>query len=157
MFASSPTSRTRHAPDSSKRGCPRRTRGQSVIEFAVVMPVFLVMLGTVLDFGLVFLQTNVIQNAVREGARLGSTLPNLQTNDSRVLNAVKSKIPNVNLFADFVDNGITSTAPSGNQATCELTVTVTGSGIYRFLMLRLVGMSQVSIVRTVTSRYEICT
>jgi Flp pilus assembly protein TadG len=134
----------------------RRSRGQSFIEFAVVMPIFLVMLGTVMDFGLVFLQVHVVQNAVREGARLASTLPNLLQNDARVVNAVKAKIPNVNLFSDFLDNGISSTAPTGNVAACDLVVTVSGTGRYNFLMLRLVGMNNVNITRSVSSRYELC-
>jgi Flp pilus assembly protein TadG len=127
-----------------------------VIEFAVVLPLFLVMMGTVIDFGLVFLQVHVVQNAVREGERLASTLPNLKANDSRVLDSVKTKIPNVSLFADYTDNGISNTAPTGNAATCDLTVTVSATGRYTFLMLRLVGMTDVDITRSVTGRYELC-
>jgi Flp pilus assembly protein TadG len=133
-----------------------RSRGQGVIEFAVVLPLFLVMMGTVVDFGLVFLQVHVVQNAVREGARLASTLPNLKANDSRVLDSVKAKIPNVALFSTFTGSGITNTAPTGSAATCDLTVTVSATGVYNFLMLRLVGMNNVSITRSVTGRYEMC-
>lgn len=150
MIANSRTGRRR--PDRRPR-----QRGQGVIEFAVILPLFLVLMGTVVDFGMVFLQVHVVQNAVREGERLASTLPNLKANDTRVLDSVKTKIPSVTLFSDFVDNGISNTAPTGNAATCDLTVTVSATGKYNFLMLRLVGMNNVTITRSVTGRYEMCT
>lgn len=44
-------------------------RGQGLVEFALVIPVFLVMMFGVLDFGRVIWARNSLENAAREGAR----------------------------------------------------------------------------------------
>jgi hypothetical protein len=53
-----------------------RGRGQALVEFAVVIPVFLLVLMTVLEFGLVFSQHVTMEYATREGARMGAALAN---------------------------------------------------------------------------------
>ena len=46
--------------------------GQSLVEFAMVLPLLLVILFAIVDFGRIY-QANVsLTNAVREGARLGA-------------------------------------------------------------------------------------
>ena len=47
----------------------RCERGQALIEFAFVLPVLLVFMLMVLDFGLALDRREVIQHAVREGTR----------------------------------------------------------------------------------------
>jgi len=49
-----------------------RERGQTLIEFAFVTPFLLVLLLTILDFGIAVDRREVIQHAVREGARQGA-------------------------------------------------------------------------------------
>ena len=44
-------------------------RGQALIEFALILPILLVLMFVVLDFGLALDRRQVIQHAVREGAR----------------------------------------------------------------------------------------
>ena len=58
---------------------PRRVRrridaedGAELIEFAMALPLMLVLVTGVFDFGLAFQQYEVVTNAAREGARLGS-------------------------------------------------------------------------------------
>ncbi|MDP9482001.1 MAG: pilus assembly protein [Chloroflexota bacterium] len=46
-------------------------RGQSLVEFAVVLPIFLLILAAIIDFGLGLYSQMTIINAAREGARLG--------------------------------------------------------------------------------------
>jgi Flp pilus assembly protein TadG len=52
-----------------------RSRGQSLVEFAVVLPVFLLILAAVIDFGMGLYSQMTVINAAREGARLGVVLP----------------------------------------------------------------------------------
>ncbi len=52
----------------------RGGRGQSLVEFAVVFPVFILLLAGMVDFGLGLYANVTIINAAREGARLGVTL-----------------------------------------------------------------------------------
>jgi Flp pilus assembly protein TadG len=48
----------------------RRGRGQALVEFALVIPVFLLLLMAVFDLGRAVFAYNSITNAAREGARL---------------------------------------------------------------------------------------
>src|SRR3954468_3081543 len=52
---------------------PRRhSRGQSLAEFALVIPLFLVMLFGIIDIGRVIWANDALANAAREGARYAS-------------------------------------------------------------------------------------
>jgi Flp pilus assembly protein TadG len=48
----------------------RDTRGQSIVEFALVLPVFVLILVGVFDFGRAIYAYNTVSQAAREGARL---------------------------------------------------------------------------------------
>lgn len=50
----------------------RRSRGQSLVEFALVLPIFLFLLFAVIDGGRYVYLNSSLSNAAREGARLGS-------------------------------------------------------------------------------------
>src|SRR2546421_4181820 len=56
-------SRRRHGQKSRQK-----SRGQSLVEFALVLPVFLVFLAAALDLGRVFYANISLNNAAREGA-----------------------------------------------------------------------------------------
>jgi Flp pilus assembly protein TadG len=49
----------------------RRTRGQALVEFALVFPIFILVVMFMADFGRAVFSYNSITNAVREAARLG--------------------------------------------------------------------------------------
>lgn len=56
-------------------GDRRRERGASLVEFALISPLlFAILLGTITG-GFALSQKNSMTNAVREGGRLGATLP----------------------------------------------------------------------------------
>ena len=48
-------------------------RGQSLVEFALVVPLFLLLVFALLDFGHLFLVQAAVQSAVRDAARFAST------------------------------------------------------------------------------------
>jgi hypothetical protein len=48
----------------------RRSRGQSLVEFALVLPIFLLLFFAIVDFGSAIFTYNSLTNAAREGARL---------------------------------------------------------------------------------------
>jgi Flp pilus assembly protein TadG len=68
---SSPADSSARAP--ARRG--RGTRGQAVVEFALILPVFLLLLVIAVDFGRLFFSYIQINNAAREGAAYGLHLP----------------------------------------------------------------------------------
>jgi Flp pilus assembly protein TadG len=51
--------------------CRRRERGQSLVELALVLPVFLLIVMATIDFGWALRSYIVITNSAREGARVG--------------------------------------------------------------------------------------
>ena len=56
---------------------PRRAdRGQSTVEFALIVPVFMLLLLGLLEFGMAFDHTITLSYATREGARTASALVN---------------------------------------------------------------------------------
>ncbi len=50
---------------------PHPSRGQALVEFALVIPIVLVLFMTLVDFGRVIFAQNAITQAAREGARVG--------------------------------------------------------------------------------------
>jgi Flp pilus assembly protein TadG len=52
-------------------GMKRGERGQAIIEMALTLPLLLVIVMGVFDFGLMFQKFEVVTNAAREGARIG--------------------------------------------------------------------------------------
>lgn len=53
----------------------RRERGQELVEFALILPLLLLLMVGIFEFGYVVFAYNTLSNAVREGARYGSVNP----------------------------------------------------------------------------------
>jgi Flp pilus assembly protein TadG len=51
----------------------RRSRGQSLAEFALIFPLFILLLAAMVDFGIGLYSYMSLVNATREGARLAAT------------------------------------------------------------------------------------
>jgi Flp pilus assembly protein TadG len=56
-----------------RRWWTRSERGQSLVEFALVLPLLLMVLFAIMDFGRIFQGYVTLANASREGARLAAT------------------------------------------------------------------------------------
>ena len=57
----------------------RRRRGQALVEFALVLPIFTFLLFATLDFGYLLYSQMTVINAAREGARIATTDPDTTT------------------------------------------------------------------------------
>jgi Flp pilus assembly protein TadG len=55
-----------------KRGNNKGEKGQSLAEFVLVLPIFLILVFAIIDFGLGFHAWLTVTNSAREGARLGA-------------------------------------------------------------------------------------
>jgi Flp pilus assembly protein TadG len=55
-----------------RSGGRRRSRGQAMVEFALVIPIFLMVLCGMLDFGFILFSRMSAINAAREGARVAA-------------------------------------------------------------------------------------
>jgi Flp pilus assembly protein TadG len=70
-------------PPTDPRDTARRGSGQSLVEFALVVPLFLLLVAGMVDFGLALYSNITTINAAREGARLSV----IQTGDTSVIEA----------------------------------------------------------------------
>lgn len=61
---------------SRRQPAGRRQRGQSLVEFALILPVILMLLLGLVEFGFVFVHHQGLEYATREGARTASALAN---------------------------------------------------------------------------------
>lgn len=151
----------------------KNNRGQAFVEFALILPFLLVVIGGVVDFGLALFIGHVIENAAREGARSGAvippagpvaetaTFPACQASASVVLSTACSAIPNVGLFNGFT---VTSSGVTGATPNQEVRVTVTGT--YSWFLLKLLPSDlpllgqtgfpsgPITITRSATMRWE---
>jgi Flp pilus assembly protein TadG len=59
----------RHTETDIRERQRRGERGQGLLEFALMLPVVLVLLMVIIDFGFAMQQRSTLQHAVREGAR----------------------------------------------------------------------------------------
>ncbi|MCX7842956.1 MAG: pilus assembly protein [Clostridia bacterium] len=66
------------------------TRGQSVVETALVLPLIILILAGIIDFGLLFNNYLVISNASREAARLAAVGASDSAINSSIINAARS-------------------------------------------------------------------
>jgi len=55
-----------------KRGIRKGEKGQSLAEFVMVLPIFLILVFAIMDFGMGFHAWLTVTNSAREGARLGA-------------------------------------------------------------------------------------
>src|SRR5439155_11188178 len=71
----------------------RTCRGQSLVEFALVLPLMVTVMLGIVDFGFVYFVRGSVENAAREGARYGSIHP---TDVSGITNRVKQTVIGIN-------------------------------------------------------------
>jgi Flp pilus assembly protein TadG len=151
----------------------RGERGAALVEFALVLPLLLVVIAGIVDFGFLFQRYEVVTNAAREGARLAS-LPSYNGQTALIRTHVRNyvqqglalstagingTVPNsaagvniVNTTLSYVVSGTTYQVPA-------VTVTVTYNHSFILLgpMLGLIGGNwgnTISIVGTSQMRLE---
>jgi Flp pilus assembly protein TadG len=143
--------------------CRRKQQGQSIVELALITPLLMIALYIPADFGVAFLTAHLVQNAVREGARIGSgltsgdpTKPIDGGQATTIKDAVFARLPqrlsspSVNVKFYF----------AGAASTCMQVVEVTTTGNYDFGLYHLMGLFGItvppseSISRTTQMRYN---
>lgn len=104
------TSRSRRRP---------RSRGQSLVEFALVLPIFLLILCAIMDFGFLLYSRITVINAAREGARVAMTMAEDQNG---IGGAVSDRVSAA--AAGLAVTTATCRVPKGSN-NCSAFVTVT--------------------------------
>jgi Flp pilus assembly protein TadG len=126
-----------------KAARPGFTKGQTAVEFAIVAPLFFLLLLAVLDYGWLFFAQMNVQQAIDDGGRFASTgnhttvtTGGVQTTLSRlqsIINTIQNEIsiPGVNVQQNLVvcstnggcSNGGGSAPAGGPEDTVTLTLT----------------------------------
>ncbi len=112
----------------------RCQKGVAAVEFAIILPVLMMIVLGIIEFGLLMYDKQVITNASREGARAGIVVRKPQLTDLQVQDVVNDYIS-----TNLVSFGSTPTSPvitinrTGMDFGDDLTVTVTYN--YDFLVL----------------------
>ncbi len=109
----------------------RRERGNAVLELALTLPLLLLVVMGMFDFGLMFQRYELITNAAREGARIG-VLPGYTTTDAQ--NRALQYLSSANLTGASV-SATTSTINVGTPSTPTTAVTVTVTYTHNFLWI----------------------
>src|SRR5687767_15773882 len=94
-----------------------RSRGQSLVEFAMVAPIMLVLLAATLDLGRVFYANITLNNAAREGAFQAALTPALYIEDQacdQATNRVVCRIQNE------MTGSMIAIAPTDIDVTCTV-------------------------------------
>jgi Flp pilus assembly protein TadG len=92
-----------------------RSRGQSVVEFALVLPILLLLLAATVDFGRLFYAYVAVQNAAKEGALYGARSPLCD-------DATNVNCPNPNNVAWHVTNEASNLKDSNGVSLLSSTV-----------------------------------
>lgn len=130
LVTTNPTNRTAE-PDTPER----RQRGQALVEFTIILPVFFLIVAGMFDFGLGIYSDLTLVNAAREGARLGVIDPgNTAAIESRV------RAMSGNLDASRLNVTVTCERPSGSTfSSCSAPMWLPGDATnvtvdYRYSM-----------------------
>jgi Flp pilus assembly protein TadG len=131
-----------------KRLVPKTTLGQELVEYAITLPLFLILVLGIVDLGRVVYYYSAMQNVVREGARYGSIHLEDAGIEATICNLVMSRAIGVDLSCDDV----TTTFDFGQG-------TVTVNVIYPFVPVSQIvtgffGVNQIDITTSSIMQLE---
>jgi Flp pilus assembly protein TadG len=119
--------------------------GQSLVEFSLVLPIFLLLLFALVDFGRAYYSWLQVTNAAREGARAAAVQSDVTTVQNKIYASLCNSYPS-NCSVDTSKMTITPSniqGKRGDEATIDISYTfsfVTPIGG----MLKLVGGNSIS-------------
>ncbi len=96
----------------------RRGRGQALVEFALVIPIFLLLLVALFDLGLAVFAYNTLTNATREGARMAIVnqyTPSIIDRAKSQTAIVELDAPNVEFWQVAADGTADKSKPQCNR------------------------------------------
>ena len=138
------------------RRTERNDSGQAIVEFAIVLPVLLIILLGIVEFGLLLFNQQVITNASREGARAGIVARTPRLSDTDIANVVTTYCQNHLVTFGAQNTPVVQVAPSGNRSGLsfgqDLTVTVTFN--YGFLYLANFGFTPIDLKASTVMKME---
>lgn len=123
----------------------REERGQAMVEFAVILPIFVVLVFGIIQFGIVFNNYVTLTDATRAGARAGAVARNDADPVGTATSAVQTSATDLN--QSNLNVSVNSTWQSGSDITVRATYP------YSINLLGWV-ISSGSLTSTTTERVE---
>jgi len=153
------------------------SKGQSLVEIALITPLLLAALYVAFDFGVALFTAHLTQNAVREAVRIGAILPDCSvvsgspacvtagkvgpvkcTSSDPVVQEACTRLP-TRLTENNPDITVTLTGSVGDECRRMITVSATGDYTYGlYNVMALIGASNsntLPINRSANARYEL--
>lgn len=125
----------------SRKRVRRWVLGAAAVEFALIAPLFLLMLGGIIEFGQAFRIEHLLSNACRRGARTaifsGSTTSQVQSSVSKQCEAML-KVKASDITVNVLVNGTiadVSSAVKGNQIDVQVSIPYSKAGTGFFTKL----------------------
>ncbi len=134
------------------QGWIRDKRGSVITEFALILPVLLLIFGGIIDFGRAYWFKHTLTWASREGARQGAIMTPTNWNVTTVKNKVVQAVQNgCGLTISTSDVTVTPGTGPVPGANLDITVTVTVPFNFMLLPISLNNLSGSTIMRFETS------
>ena len=131
-----------------------RERGAAAVEFALILPVLVLILFGIIEFGLLLYDQQVITNASREGARAGIVQAATRPNATAITSVVTGYTGNYLItFAGGTVNP-SVTLPMGACASFGTSLEVSVTYQYTFLVLKNLGFTGPLLTANTTMRCE---
>ena len=112
MFDRRGTTKRRAARHGRSRSLGDRA-GQALAEFTLVLPVLILLVMGIIEFGLAFRTYQIVTNSAREGARV-AVIPS--TDESDTMQAVQGRLTNSGLDLDKAEIILRCTDDAGNTS-----------------------------------------
>ena len=125
-------------------------RGVAAVEFAICLPILLLLVFGLIEFGLMFYNKQVMTNASREGVRAGIVTGTGTADIIQIVeNYCDNNLINLNGANELQTGSVTVSGPDVNN---DLTVSVHYD--YNLLGAGILGFSQITLSAQTTMRME---
>jgi Flp pilus assembly protein TadG len=129
--------------------------GQDLVEYALVLPLFLLLIFSVVEFSLLFFQYTMVVNAAREGARTGVVVDTAACPraclEQKIEKAARTKMTSVKSSNLTV---ATTWSTVSNQPLVKVTVRYKTGYITQMLIDAVGGKGSVTLASTATMQRE---
>lgn len=112
----------------------KRQNGAAAVEFAIILPILIVLVFGIIEFGLALYDKAVITNASREGARAGIVFKVPAVSDAEITAVIDSYCQNNLVTFGAVTDATTTITREGASASGD-NLTVTVAYTYDYLLL----------------------
>ncbi len=127
-----------------------KSRGQSLVELALMMPVLMFILAGMLDVGRAYYAYETITNAARVGAGYGSSHPGLIGTDCTTTGTIKFVTCQEAAGSGFQIGASNITVTESPDANSGSTVTVTVSVPFQLITTEIVNLGQIQLQSSAT-------